>query len=254
MRAAGKDRPSGLIGRATARPGLSYRVVRAVCAGVGALLFRLQVDGLDDLPRSAEGRPIGGWICCGLPHRTWAEPFLLLFTLPAQPRIVMLGEGRTIFGSAWRAFLARRVGGLIPVWRGAGMQAFAVVLDAVRRALAARTVLAIFPEIGPPASPPALRRLSPGVARMAQHAVAPVVPVVFGGTHDLYLRRRIVVRFLPPIDPPSRDASPAAIDAWMADMLGRVAPAAEEAHRLAEAAPPRFRLWRRLHGPFPRTD
>lgn len=254
MRAAGKDRPSGLIGRPTARPGLLYRLFRLLCGGVGRLLFRLEVTGLENLPRSADGRPAGGWISCGLPHRTWAEPFVLLYTLPARPRIVMLGEGRTIFAGAGRSFLVRRVGGVIPVWPGSGGRGFAVVVGAVRQALAAGAVFAIFPEVGPPARPPALRRLSPGVARIAQQAGAPVVPMVFGGTHDLYFRRRITLRILPPIDAPPAHADGRAAERWMVDLLAGVGPAAEEAHRAAESNPPRLTLGRWLHGPFPRAE
>jgi 1-acyl-sn-glycerol-3-phosphate acyltransferase len=246
--------PSGLIGRPTSRPGLLYRCLRGLCGLVGRLLFRIELHGLEHLPRTGDGRVAGGWIACGLPHRTWAEPFVLFFSLPAQPRIVMLGEGPTIFASRWRAFLVRRVGGVIPVWPGSGASGFGAVVEGVHRALAAGAVFALFPEVGPPARPPALRRVSPGVARIAQRTGVQVVPVVFGGTHDLYLRRRIVVRFLPPIPPPLPSADRGAIDAYMAEFLAVVQPAAEDAHRNAELGPPRRKVWRWLHGPFPRAD
>jgi hypothetical protein len=150
--------PSGLIGRPTSRPGLLYRCLRGLCGLVGRLLFRIELHGLEHLPRTGDGRVAGGWIACGLPHRTWAEPFVLFFSLPAQPRIVMLGEGPTIFASRWRAFLVRRVGGVIPVWPGSGASGFGAVVEGVHRALAAGAVFALFPEVGPPARPPALRR------------------------------------------------------------------------------------------------
>ena len=253
MSAARDSRPAGLVGRPTAVPGVLYRVARAVCAVVGHLLFRIEVSGREHLPRTANRRPAGGWIACGVPHRTWAEPFMLLFILPAQPRIVMLGEGPTMLGSPWRAFLVRRVGGVIPVWRGSGAKGFKAVADAVGQVVRAGGVFAIAPELGPPSRPPSLRRLSPGVARLAQRSAAPVVPVVFGGTHDLYLRRRIVVRILPATPPPSPDADARTLDAWMAGLLAEAQAAAEEAHRAAQANAPRRRWWRWLHGPFPRV-
>jgi 1-acyl-sn-glycerol-3-phosphate acyltransferase len=212
------------------------------------------LHGLENLPRAADGRPAGGWICCGLPHRTWAEPFVLIFTLPARPRMVMLGEGPTIFGSAWRAFLVRRVGCVVPIWRGSGAGGFTAVRSAALEALAAGAVFAIFPEVGPPARPPTLRRLSPGVARVAQAAGASVVPVVFGGTHDLYLRRRIVVRVLPAIDPLPADADRDAVRAYMATLEQVAGAAATDAHSRAEVDPPLLRLARWLRGPFPRAD
>ena len=234
-------------------PGVLYRTIRAVCAVVGRLLFRIEVSGLEHLPRAADGRPAGGWIACGLPHRTWAEPFVLLFTLPARPRIVMLGEGPTMFGSPWRALLVRRVGGAIPVWPGSGARGYRHVAGAVERVIGAGAIFSIFPEVGPPSRPPALRRLSPGVARLAQRGAAPVVPIIFGGTHDLYLRRRIIVRILPATPPPSPDADARALDAWLAGLLADAQAAADETHAAADASPPRRRWWRWLHGPFPRA-
>jgi 1-acyl-sn-glycerol-3-phosphate acyltransferase len=164
----------------------------------------------------------------------------------------MLGEGPTIFGSARRAFLVRRVGGVIPVWRASGARGFAAVLTGVKQAIEAGAVFAIFPETGSSAPPPAFRRVSPGVARMAQATGASVVPIVFGGTHDLYLRRRIVVRILPAVPPPVPQADAAAVDAWLADLVHRAQSAAYEAHRSAEAGAPRRKRWRWLQGPFPR--
>ncbi|CAN5757252.1 hypothetical protein BH23CHL7_BH23CHL7_09950 [soil metagenome] len=246
--------PSGLIGRPTSRPGVLYRCLRGLCGLVGRLLFRVELRGLEHLPRTADGRPVGGWIACGLPHRTWVEPFVLFFSLPAEPRIVMLGEGQAMFRSRWRAFLVRRVGGVVPVWPGSGPGGVETAIDGVCLALRAGAVFAIFPEVGPASRPPVLRHVSPGVARMAQRAGADVVPVVFGGSDDLYLRRRIVVRFLPPISPPPPGAGRANIDAYVADLLALVQAAADEAHRHALAGSPRRRLWRWLHGPFPRAE
>lgn len=244
--------PSGLIGAATARPNLLYRLFRALFGVVGRALFRIEVHGRENLPRAADGRPAGGWIACGLPHRTWVEPFVLMVELPAQPRLVMLGEGPAIFASPWRGWLIRRVGGVIPVWRGSGARGFEAVARAVRQAIDAGAVFAMFPEAGPPARPPSFRPVSPGVGRLAQRAVAPLVPIVFGGSHDLYLRRRIVMRVLPAVPPPPADADRRAIDAYMTDLVAAAQAAADEAHAAAESGAPRRRWWRWLHGPFPR--
>ncbi|MDP8904992.1 MAG: prolipoprotein diacylglyceryl transferase [Chloroflexota bacterium] len=252
VRRADARRDSRLIGRASPRPGLLYRFFRWYFGLVGPLLFRIEISGLEHLPRTADGRPAGGWIACGVPHRTWVEPFVLLFTLPAQPRLVMLGEGATIFASRWRAFLLRRVGGVIPVWRGPGARRFAEMASAVDAATTSGAVVAIFPEAGPPSRPPALRRLSPGVAHLARAARAPVVPIVFGGTHDVYLRRRIVVRMLPALSPPAPDAVREALERFMDDLRARAQQAADDAHVRAESGAPLRRRWRWLHGPFPR--
>lgn len=253
MHPSSGQRPSGLVGRATARPNLLYRLIRMLCRLAGGLLFRVEVVGRHNLPRTPDGRPAGGWIACGLPHRTWAEPLVMMFALPARPRLAMLGEGPTIFASPWRTFLVRRVGGVIPVWRGSGTSGFEAVVDAVQKVIAAGAVFAIFPEAGPAARPPEFRRLSPGVARVAQRVGAPIVPIVFGGSHDLYLRRRIVVEVLPPIPPPAPDANRGAIDAYMTNLLEQAQAAAVATHEVAESSVPRRKRWRWLQGPFPRS-
>ncbi|HSH22052.1 MAG TPA: 1-acyl-sn-glycerol-3-phosphate acyltransferase, partial [Candidatus Caenarcaniphilales bacterium] len=160
------------------------------------MLFRVRFLGTEHLPGAAAGRAAGGWICCALPHRTWVEPLLLLALLPAEPRLIVLGDGRTIFRSPLRRLLATRVGGVVPIWSGSGRAAFAGHVEAARRTVAAGAVFCLFPEVGPPVRMPELRRLSPGVAYLALRTGAPIVPVVFGGTDSLYLRRRIEVRLL----------------------------------------------------------
>ena len=225
---------------------------------IGRGLFRLSVSGFENLPRDADGHRVGGWICTGVPHRTWVEPFALLAFMPAQPRMVVLGHGPTMAGSWWRRLLARALGGLVPIWPGAGGAAFERHAEVAEQALAAGAVFALFPEVGPPARPPELRRLSRGVGHLALRTGAPIVPVVFGGTHELFLRRRIIVRVLPAIDPldalaapgPPREAAQRLMDAF-SDAVRR---AVEQAHTQAEPRPGSRRVWRWLTGPYPRAD
>lgn len=93
----------GLVGAPTARASRSYRVlllgVRA--SGRGLLGFRTQVLGAEHLPRDVHGRPAGGWIAAGLPHRTWVDPFVVVDNLPVTPNLVFFGDGRAIFRSRW---------------------------------------------------------------------------------------------------------------------------------------------------------
>jgi 1-acyl-sn-glycerol-3-phosphate acyltransferase len=243
-----------LVGRPTARASLAYRGLRLFLRLLGAALFRVRVSGLENLPRDADGKPIGGWICCGLPHRTWVEPMLLVAHLPAEPRMTMLGDGATMFGSRWRSLLVRFVGGVVPIWPGAGVGSFRHIASAAGQVIGAGGVLALFPETGPPSRPPNFRRLSPGVVRLAQQAGAPIVPVVFGGTHELYLRRHIVVRVLPAIEPPSAESGRRASQQSLAELDARAQEAGEEAHRAAEARAPRCKRWRWLTGPYPSAD
>ena len=241
-----------MIGTYSPRPNRAYRAARRLFALVAALLFRVRVMGMENLPICADGTPAGGWICCGLPHRNWVEPLLMMCLLPAEPRLAILADGRTATGSWWRRRLVGIVGGVIPI-RGRGSpRDFAGYADEVRRVTAAGAVFVIFPEVGRPSRPPALRRLSAGVGHFAKAAGAATVPVIFGGTHELYIRRRLEVRVLPALEPP--DAGPEGVDAWLAELQETAGRGAAEAHQAAEADPPRFKLGRWLTGPYPRAE
>jgi 1-acyl-sn-glycerol-3-phosphate acyltransferase len=213
------------------------------------------VKGLENLPAHPDGTPAGGWICCGLPHRNWVEPVLITCLLPAEPRPVILADGRTAGGSWWRRLLIRIIGGGVIAVRGRGAASdFTLYTESVRDAIHTGAVFLIFPEVGPPSRPPALRRVSPGVAHFARATGALTVTVVFGGTEELYLRRRIEVRVLPPISPPSRDADRDALAVWLAELRAQAEAVASEAHSVAESAPPQRKTWRWLTGPYPRSD
>ena len=161
--------------------------------------FRTEVLGLEHLPRTADGRPAGGWIAAGLPHRTWVDPFVVTDNLPVEPRLIFLGDGRAIFRSRWRRWLVRRIGGVIPIWPGGGRPAVEAHLAAASAALDAGAVLCLFPETGPPTPPGTARPFGSGLAYFALRTGAPIVPLVLGGTHELYRRRRFRLEILPPV-------------------------------------------------------
>jgi 1-acyl-sn-glycerol-3-phosphate acyltransferase len=224
--------PAGLVGSASPRPGVAYRLLRRLFAAVGWLLrFRLEVEGLEHLPRTADGRPAGGWIVAGLPHRTWLDPFLLWVVLPESPRLVFFGDARAMARSPLRRWVARRVGGLLPIPSHGGPKAFAVHVAAARDALSTGAVFCLFPESGPAVAPGLARPIAPGLGYIALRSRAPVVPVVIGGSHELFLGRRLLVRIQPALDPASL--------AWPAGPPeGQPAPGSREereaAHRIAD--------------------
>lgn len=252
---------AGLIGRPTGRPNAPYRLVCLICR-LAARLFRVRVVGLENLPRDAANRPVGGWICAGLPHRTWAEPLILVATMPVRPRLMMMADTPTAVGSWWRRLLVGWVGGvvLVPRRAGAGPRGFERQSEAVRQVLGGGAVFSVFPEQGRPARPPALRRVSPALAYFAVRTGRPIVPVVFGGTDDLFLRRPIEMRVLPAVHPPSL-AAPAGsreerdtADRLMEQLMAVVEPAAAQAHAAAQPPPGMKRRWHWLHAGFPRVE
>jgi 1-acyl-sn-glycerol-3-phosphate acyltransferase len=182
--------------------------------------------------------------------------------LPARPRLTMMADAPTAVGSWWRRLLVGRVGGVIAIPRraAAGVRGLDLHSDAVNQVIRAGAVLSVFPEVGPPARPPDLRRVSPAVAYFSLRTGAPIVPVIFGGTHDLFLRRPIDVRILPalappvPPPPPSTAAERAAADALLAQLLDTVRPVVAALHRDSQPPPSVRRRWRWLQGGFPRPD
>jgi 1-acyl-sn-glycerol-3-phosphate acyltransferase len=193
--------PTGLIGRPSARASPFYRFLLAAVHLLGSRLFgfRTEVVGTANLPRDRNGRPAGGWIAAGLPHRTWVDPFVVVDNLPVEPRLVFFGDGRAIFRSRWRRVVFRRMGGVIPIWPGGGRAAVDAHLAAARSTLDAGAVLCLFPESGPATPPGTARPLGLGIAYFGLRTDAAIVPIVLGGTHELYRSRRFRLDVLPPV-------------------------------------------------------
>jgi 1-acyl-sn-glycerol-3-phosphate acyltransferase len=102
--------------------------------------------------------------------------------------------------------------------------------------------------------------VSSSVAYFALRTGAPIVPFVFGGTHELFWRRRIIVRILPAIEPPQPAPAPgttnerAAVSALMVRLRATVEPEVADAHQRAEPPPGARKLARWLTGPYPGPD
>ena len=195
------QRPLGLLGAPTARASRTYRSLVAAIHLIGRFVFgfRTEVVGLERLPRTSDGRPAGGWIAAGVPHRTWVDPFVVADVLPVEPRLVFFGDGPAIFRSRWRRFVVRLVGGVIPIWPGAGREAVEGYLADAAAALDAGAVLCLFPETGSATPPGTARPFGSGLAYFALRTGAPIVPLVLGGTDELYLHRRFRLEVLEPV-------------------------------------------------------
>jgi 1-acyl-sn-glycerol-3-phosphate acyltransferase len=173
-----------------ARASLTYRAVRLIARAVlfGLFRFRIETSGQEHLPR-------GGYLLIGAAHRGWMDPFVMLHALPVEPRAWFLGSGPSTFTAPWREWLARRIGGLLPVWRGGvGVEQH---VAAARAVLGGGGVFVQMPE-GTVSGPPG--RLGPfriGAALIALRTGAPIVPLAIAGTEELYLGRRMASRVLP---------------------------------------------------------
>src|SRR5262245_57642451 len=173
-----------------AKASLFYRFLRLVARFVIFVVFRFKIrtSGQEHLPR-------GGYLLVAAAHRGWMDPFVVLHAIPEQPRAWFLGSGPSTFTSRWREVLIRRVGCLLPVWRGGvGVQTH---VASARAVIAPRGVFAQGPG-GPGWGPPG--RIGPfrtGWALFALRVPAPIVPLAMAGTEELYLGKRMASRVLP---------------------------------------------------------
>ena len=178
--------------RPSARAPLLYRLLLALGE---FFLYRLcaisvEVDGREHLPR-------GGYLAAAALHRGWIDPLVVIRALPREPRVWFLGSAASAFDRRWKEWLLRRTGGLLPVWRGGGVE---VHVAAARAVAEERAVLCLFIEggiVGPP------DRVWPGARAgaglLALRADIPIVPIALIGSDELYRGRRIAARILPSV-------------------------------------------------------
>jgi 1-acyl-sn-glycerol-3-phosphate acyltransferase len=169
---------------------LFYRATRLLARAIlfGVLRFRIETAGQEHLPRS------GGYLLIAAAHRGWMDPFVVIHALPVEPRAWFLGSGPSTFTSRWREWLIRRIGGLLPVWRGGlGIERH---VNAARAVLGNGGVFAQMPEgtvSGPVGTIGPFRH---GAAVIALRTGAPIVPLAMAGTEELYVGKRMASRVL----------------------------------------------------------
>lgn len=194
LRAARRDAREGLawLGRPPeVRASILLRGLRLVARAVffGLLRFRVERSGREHIPAT------GGYLLVGAVHRGWMDPFLVLHALPVAPRAWFLGSAASAFDKPWKEWLLRRLGGMLPVWRGGvGVDQH---LASARAVLDAGGVFVLFPEggvAGPPDRPATLRL---GAALIALRTGAPILPFAIAGTQELHVGRRMASRVLP---------------------------------------------------------
>jgi 1-acyl-sn-glycerol-3-phosphate acyltransferase len=172
------------------RAGLLFRaaVVAARIVLLGIFRLRIGVSGRGLLPP-------GGYLLVAAVHRGWMDPLVVIHALPLEPRAWFLGSGPSAFSSRWREWFLRRMGGILPVWRG-GVGVDRHVASA-RAVLANGGVFVLMPEGGVTGPPDRLAPLRVGSALIALRTGAPIVPFAIAGTAELYVGRRIAARILP---------------------------------------------------------
>ena len=178
------------------RANIPYRLVRLVGIPLLRLVFRFDVEGRENIPRSGNYVVIAN-------HLNWLDEFALLYQLPVEPRVHFLADPTILVTRKFQWWLVRTTGGYVPVVRERhGDQ---TLFHHVDRALAMGGAVAIFPEGNYGPKEGELLPFHKGFAHFAIKAGVPVVPVALSGTKDLWFRKRIRVIIGPAIPTAGQD-------------------------------------------------
>jgi 1-acyl-sn-glycerol-3-phosphate acyltransferase len=171
---------------------LAYRAVRLVGVPLLWLIFRFDVRGRRNIPKT------GNYIVIAN-HLNWLDEFALLLLFPVEPRIHFLADPTILVTRKVQWFIVRQTGGFVPVDRD--HHGDKALFRHVDRALEVGGSVAIFPEGNYGPTEGELMPFKKGFAHFALKAGVPVIPVALSGTKDLWFRKRIQVVIGEPISP-----------------------------------------------------
>ena len=171
---------------------VSVRAIAVLARAIlfGVFRFKVATSGQERLPAG------GGYLLVAAIHRGWMDPFLIMHTVPLEPRVWFLGSGPSAFSARWREWLLHRIGGMLPVWRGGiGVEQH---VESARAVLRNGGVFVLVPEGGVSGPPDAPATFRVGAALIALRTSAPIVPLAIAGSGELYLGKRMATRVLAP--------------------------------------------------------
>lgn len=196
---------------------------------IGAL-FDVRVRGLEQWP-TAPFQLVSNH------HNGW-DPMILIGSCPLEPRITWFGPKEADFSRGFKNRVMGFFGGMIPY--SPDRTTLTSAVRAVRRVFEADGVLGIFAEGRIGFRESELLPFEDGAAAFAVGSGVPVVPCAIVGSTDLWFRRRIEIRFGPPIETEAvrgREAR-AALDARLREAMLALLPAEEP--RLPRSRPLSF--------------
>src|SRR6478609_9595320 len=180
--------------------GATYALGRFIIAPLGRLIYRPQVEGKDNVPKT-------GPVIFASNHLSFLDSIAIPIASPRPVHFLAKAsyfDGKGFSGWASREFFTAI--GAVPVQRGAG-QAALDALDQQRVLLEQGSAVALYPE-GTRSLDGRLYKGRTGVAFLALQTGAPVVPVGLVGTDKVMpvgaklpsIRHRVTVRFGEPLD------------------------------------------------------
>jgi len=171
-----------------------YRVALALIHWLLPRLFRVRLEGLENLPRPP--------FILASNHQRWYDPAFLALALPRRPMVYSMARRETVFNRAWKRRLLPLIG-VFPISPHRG-ELDEAGLRTVYQILERGGVVLIFPE-GRYSRGRALRPLKVGIGHFALQAGVPISPVSVRGTDVLRPFSRVDISIGPPIrpDPPA---------------------------------------------------
>src|SRR6202022_2736734 len=157
---------------------LSYRLVRLVGVPLLHLVFRFDVTGRENIPRS------GNYIVIAN-HLNWLDEFAILLLFPVQPRIHFLADPTLLITRKVQWFSVRHTGGCVPVIRE--RHGDPALFRHVDRALEVGGAVAIFPEGNYGPTEGELMPFKKGFAHLAGKAGVPGIPSALSGPKTPWL-------------------------------------------------------------------
>lgn len=191
---AARAAPDPLLHPDPHAPGGLYRAVVRILRLLIPRLFRLQVDGLHNLPAPP--------YIIAANHQRWFDSAFLMAVFPARPMLYSMARRDTVFNRRWKRRLVPRLG-VFPISPSRG-ELDAQGVSSVYHVLSRGGVVIIFPE-GRYSRGQELRPLKKGVAHFALEAGVPICPVAISGLDRLRLLSRVRISIGRPIrpDPPA---------------------------------------------------
>ncbi len=217
---------------------IRYYLSRIVVSVITRAWVRFDVEGRDLLP----GTPA----IYAFNHLSWADPFVLMATMPLKPRLSFFGPREEDMRAGGRNRVMLWTGSAIPYKPGKND-----LLEATRRVgavMANGGVLAIAGEGRIGALEDRVLPLNDGPAYFALRSRVPLVPIAINGTSWLRFGARVRIRIGEPIVGQGRPdrAAVEAMTAMLAERLEAMldgAPTPDRAGRIAAWVTDRFNEW-----------
>lgn len=205
--------------------------------------FRVRIENPENIPTQPNVLTAN--------HLSHLDPFLLLAFCPPDPYYYILGDARTLYNKWWKRGLIGWAGGVIPLerwWKeevavmaaadkghgdlvslateirdhvpnGSSIQQMRQIDQAVQSLLARGDGIMLFPEGRLGEQEGQMHSLKRGSVLYAMRSGVPIYPVAIIGTKTLYFRKRLTLRFGPPVHVPHQPRPKrAAIDVALADL------------------------------------